>query len=328
MKFPGLKVARPCARIVFLLFAALISANAPPARAEITAREGAPGPKVIHASCGDCAGIAGRMDSITGSPLTGFTTGMPGLEPRRALLDAVGDLGFGPDGHLYLLVSFGFGFNSALLRYDPATRVFHQVAASPGLQGEVRTALRLGADGNTYLSGSVNGVNGLIRIRDLATGMPLSSAPSVTFGPDHRGALDSLGAGADGLLDLPYKDVFFRFDREARLWLTPVSTAPAGPAMKNWTFALGPDGALYAEFRGESGVFRFDAETGEFLGRFDLDEAAASNIGVASRGAVAIPEPATFLLLAAGWTGLLFRRSHDARSAWHRRHACPPTPVG
>ncbi len=198
-----------------------------------------------------------RYDGLTGSFLGAFVSSGSGG------LDSPLDLGFGPDGRLYV-TSFGSG---ELLRYDGSTGAFVDRIASGLSQPQ---GLSFGTDGSVYIANQ--GTDEILRF-------------------DGTGLSVFVGAGSGGL-DQPRHAIFgpdgnlyvasqatqqvLRYQGQTGAFMnefatTDVASLGSGPI---W-IEFGADGYLYATARSTpenlgTSIVRFDAATGAFVDTFAL----------------------------------------------------------
>jgi streptogramin lyase len=174
---------------------------------------------------------------------------------------------FGPDSNLYFL-----DLEQEVVRYNGATGAFLDVfdtARSGGLFGG---ALTFGPDGNLYIadrSGFVKRYNGKTGafMGEFTSGFTMIVPAGLAFGPD-------------GSLYVADEVNVLKFDGTTGAFISTFVANGSGGLIGPSIVAFGPDGALWVA-SSHSGILRYNAITGAFIGQFAPDFGIRSDGGLA-----------------------------------------------
>jgi len=278
----------------------------------------------VSSSSSPTTGEILRFDGTTGAFISVFAQGGGLARPYG--------IAFGPDGNLYV-ASFR---SDQILRYDGTTGAFLGVFASGsgtanGLNGP--NDLLFGKDGSLYVTtqGSVaDGLGGItyqfdsqVLRYDSAGHGSVFATPTVPA-PGGAGFVSLLGLafGPDGLLyTSDFAGGLRSYDGNGALVQTIATDNlfPGNPGVFLGNLGFGPDGAVYVSAFAAAdplvaGVARCEVTSGDCSLFIDGSGSLARPIGLAfTPGAVAVPEPATVLLLALGLSTLAMASRHRTR---------------
>lgn len=173
----------------------------------------------------------------------------------------------GPDGNLYFL-----DVQNEVLRFNGSTGTFMDIFVPAGSGGLVGTQLTFGPDGNLYIAdrGQVvkrfNGTTGAF-MGDFTTGYTLVVPDGLTFGPD-------------GNLYVSDEVNVVKFDGTTGAFISIFVAAGSGGLSGPGPLVFRPDGFLYVG-SSNTGVLRYDSQTGAFVNQVVPSPGARSDAGLA-----------------------------------------------